>query len=129
HHRLVLIGMVTCALMTMVAQWVLLYFGACARPSDPHSFPTRRSSDLATAASPARALAAVTGARSRTTGTGPTTAASTGALAATTDRKSTRLNSSHVSISYADFCLKKKRNKDDTRDKAKVALRQRNIAG
>src|SRR5699024_11267260 len=25
-----------------------------------------------------------------------------------TDRKSTRLNSSHVSISYADFCLKKK---------------------
>src|SRR5699024_12580296 len=26
------------------------------------------------------------------------------------DRKSTRLNSSHVSISYADFCLKKKKN-------------------
>src|SRR5207249_10910916 len=31
-----------------------------------------------------------------------------GALAATRDRKSTRLNSSHVSISYAVFCLKKK---------------------
>src|SRR5437868_7228722 len=29
--------------------------------------------------------------------------------AATTDRKSTRLNSSHVSISYAVFCLKKKK--------------------
>src|SRR5207249_10439396 len=28
-----------------------------------------------------------------------------------TDRKSTRLNSSHVSISYAVFCLKKKINK------------------
>src|SRR5437868_8349571 len=28
---------------------------------------------------------------------------------ATVDRKSTRLNSSHVSISYAVFCLKKKR--------------------
>src|SRR5438067_10736845 len=28
-----------------------------------------------------------------------------------TDRKSTRLNSSHVSISYAVFCLKKKKNK------------------
>src|SRR5690606_41737449 len=28
-----------------------------------------------------------------------------------TDRKSTRLNSSHVKISYAVFCLKKKRNK------------------
>src|SRR5690625_6701769 len=27
------------------------------------------------------------------------------------DRKSTRLNSSHVAISYAVFCLKKKRNK------------------
>src|SRR5207249_9557033 len=29
---------------------------------------------------------------------------------ATADRKSTRLNSSHVSISYAVFCLKKKKN-------------------
>src|SRR5699024_11322905 len=28
------------------------------------------------------------------------------------DRKSTRLNSSHVSISYAGFCLKKKKNKN-----------------
>src|SRR5215510_4851804 len=28
------------------------------------------------------------------------------------DRKSTRLNSSHVAISYAVFCLKKKKNKD-----------------
>src|SRR5690625_6839918 len=27
----------------------------------------------------------------------------------TRDRKSTRLNSSHVAISYADFCLKKKK--------------------
>src|SRR5574337_1938006 len=30
---------------------------------------------------------------------------------ASTDRKSTRLNSSHHSISYAVFCLKKKKNK------------------
>src|SRR2546422_6895828 len=30
-------------------------------------------------------------------------------LAATTDRKSTRLNSSHGYISYAVFCLKKKK--------------------
>src|SRR3989442_11663320 len=29
----------------------------------------------------------------------------------TLDRKSTRLNSSHVRISYAVFCLKKKKNK------------------
>src|SRR5699024_11678395 len=32
------------------------------------------------------------------------------AQAGHSDRKSTRLNSSHVSISYAVFCLKKKRN-------------------
>src|SRR5699024_11532051 len=31
------------------------------------------------------------------------------------DRKSTRLNSSHVSISYAVFCLKKKNNHNDSR--------------
>src|SRR3989442_4124881 len=30
------------------------------------------------------------------------------------DRKSTRLNSSHVRISYAVFCLKKKKNKPET---------------
>src|SRR5207249_11257989 len=30
------------------------------------------------------------------------------------DRKSTRLNSSHVSISYAVFCLKKKKKKTDS---------------
>src|SRR5689334_23865066 len=31
------------------------------------------------------------------------------------DRKSTRLNSSHSSISYAVFCLKKKKNKSSIR--------------
>src|SRR5207253_10660325 len=31
------------------------------------------------------------------------------------DRKSTRLNSSHVAISYAVFCLKKKKNKKTRR--------------
>src|SRR5438128_9177218 len=34
-------------------------------------------------------------------------------LVACIDRKSTRLNSSHGSISYAVFCLKKKKNKTD----------------
>src|ERR1041385_9483168 len=33
-----------------------------------------------------------------------------------TDRKSTRLNSSHGYISYAVFCLKKKKKKQSTRD-------------
>src|SRR3712207_8558053 len=31
-----------------------------------------------------------------------------------TDRKSTRLNSSHANISYAVFCLKKKKNQSTT---------------
>src|SRR5690606_39864185 len=34
-----------------------------------------------------------------------------GIAAQALDRKSTRLNSSHVKISYAVFCLKKKKNK------------------
>src|SRR2546426_8900329 len=34
------------------------------------------------------------------------------AMTPTTDRKSTRLNSSHLVISYAVFCLKKKKQKN-----------------
>src|SRR5438309_8859353 len=42
-----------------------------------------------------------------------TCAARRGAIASSCgDRKSTRLNSSHSSISYAVFCLKKKKNRD-----------------
>src|SRR5256885_3542802 len=36
-------------------------------------------------------------------------------LPARTDRKSTRLNSSHLVISYAVFCLKKKKNNTNLR--------------
>src|SRR5436305_8075835 len=66
---------------------------------DLHSFPTRRSSDLVSRDDVAAVLKlwfpqvvdfhAVE-------------------WQSTTDRKSTRLNSSHVRISYAVFCLKKK---------------------
>src|SRR5437660_3271300 len=38
------------------------------------------------------------------------------------DRKSTRLNSSHVAISYAVFCLKKKKKK--TKNKKRVTIRK-----
>src|SRR3712207_8490124 len=38
-----------------------------------------------------------------------------------TDRKSTRLNSSHANISYAVFCLKKKKKKQN-KDKVYVKL-------
>src|SRR5437868_13259329 len=45
------------------------------------------------------------------------------------DRKSTRLNSSHVSISYAVFCLKKKKkkkkNKQTTKKKKNTQLHQK----
>src|SRR2546426_2159936 len=51
--------------------------------------------------------------RKATTGSSPTMrrrsrAAATAASASCSDRKSTRLNSSHLVISYAVFCLKKK---------------------
>src|SRR5205814_5713105 len=44
-------------------------------------------------------------------------------LPLTRDRKSTRLNSSHLGISYAVFCLKKKKDRTDPRP------RQRQTAG
>src|SRR5690349_24004374 len=40
-------------------------------------------------------------------------------LVQTRDRKSTRLNSSHVEISYAVFCLKKKKTKKKNNNKTK----------
>src|SRR5690242_21118878 len=43
------------------------------------------------------------------------------------DRKSTRLNSSHMSISYAVFCLKKKKKKNNIKQiqKSTEAIRQK----
>src|SRR5436189_3114853 len=62
-----------------------------------YSFPTRRSSDLRAADH------AASGWRGgRDPGHGP---------GSRPDRKSTRLNSSHRCISYAVFCLKKKKKK------------------
>src|SRR5438067_9001410 len=42
------------------------------------------------------------------------------------DRKSTRLNSSHVSISYAVFCLKKKKKRSRRKPTRKGGMRRRN---
>src|SRR5699024_12603118 len=81
-----------------------------------HSFPTRRSSDLAVfgmATKYAEAVLAVKyrvqDARGEMAG-GPMYYIERGMKQKwlAVDRKSTRLNSSHVSISYAVFCLKKK---------------------
>src|SRR5690349_23278247 len=40
--------------------------------------------------------------------------------AAERDRKSTRLNSSHVEISYAVFCLKKKKKRKEKKNKKEI---------
>src|SRR5690606_40151078 len=93
---------------------------------DLHSFPTRRSSDLGKhdpltgdrrAGGQEEVIGDVAGNRLEqlaaqrlqpAVGRGHAAGA---AFQATQDRKSTRLNSSHVKISYAVFCLKKKKNK------------------
>src|SRR5438874_8613865 len=68
------------------------------------SFPTRRSSDL-------RGRRARNGDRPMTLRTQmiPDSGVKTAVPGLEPDRKSTRLNSSHVEISYAVFCLKKKK--------------------
>src|SRR5262245_63921803 len=84
------------------SSFLFFFFSPCNTAHlDLHSFPTRRSSDLATHFAihepglhqllhvHLEGLHAVEG-------------------ASLLDRKSTRLNSSHLGISYAVFCLKKK---------------------
>src|SRR5690606_41430029 len=100
---------------------IFLFYGYVA-PRDLHSFPTRRSSDLsgepalrAGGGSPALRDGG-RGARLRGRGlrrcAGGVWAAGCAPAgrrrSRPPDRKSTRLNSSHVKISYAVFCLKKK---------------------
>src|SRR5437773_5965499 len=43
-----------------------------------------------------------------------------GSVDVVTDRKSTRLNSSHITISYAVFCLKKKKKKHKNKKTNKI---------
>src|SRR5688500_19721114 len=106
---------------------MLSYYSPCYLLLPPYdhtilsSFPTRRSSDLVCAPHPGRArgdddqrfLARSCGpcdefhARRRARGGSPDDGCRAGR--SVEDRKSTRLNSSHLVISYAVFCLKKKR--------------------
>src|SRR5207249_8510979 len=106
-----------------------ILYQCTAHHSDLHSFPTRRSSDLTPRSATVRThplygsyTSPIPGARrSRSRKAwlrGPKnfksemsdwTAQNLKFLGPRSqDRKSTRLNSSHVSISYAVFCLKKK---------------------
>src|SRR5207245_8288501 len=91
-------------------------------PLHHHPFPTRRSSDLFRAGNSIRNDGGVTksstprspGRRGRPTRVRRWRKSSAGrrftkrCASTRLDRKSTRLNSSHGSISYAVFCLKKK---------------------
>src|SRR5437868_7607473 len=73
------------------------FFLMIRRPPTSTLFPTRRSSDLhRQPGDPAAGRRQHSAGRHRGDG-------------GRSDRKSTRLNSSHVSISYAVFCLKKKK--------------------
>src|SRR5206468_6272704 len=93
---------------------VSLFFSAYRPPRSLHSFPTRRSSDLGAAGIAAAALGTESFERvDKIVGPGNqyVTAAKAQLVGTVgTDRKSTRLNSSHDQISYAVFCLKKKNN-------------------
>src|SRR5690606_39841608 len=96
-------------------------------PRELHSFPTRRSSDLGQVASntlkprcfASSSTALETPCAEKITvapaGTSSSSSTNTAPRERRRDRKSTRLNSSHVKISYAVFCLKKKTTSDTTR--------------
>src|SRR5437868_11984180 len=83
-----------------------------------HSFPTRRSSDLALLRRAEREGAGVQMDNAGGRAGGRDMGHRLDRLRALheADRKSTRLNSSHVSISYAVFCLKKKKHNIENED-------------
>src|SRR5205807_10247943 len=100
---------------------LFLFYSSAAHP-DLHSFPTRRSSDLRDRGSLRRLGAAYrrvgTDHRLRPEGEqigesdrGDDRGRDRNQPPVEEDRKSTRLNSSHLVISYAVFCLKKKKKK------------------
>src|SRR5689334_22834133 len=109
-----------------VGRW--LFFRCCGAPSGVSSFPTRRSSDLLAQARVGAGLRhrhraglrddrrhrlrGALGLRRHRHGYQPGR-----------DRKSTRLNSSHSSISYAVFCLKKKNGRSRRRSHSRRRCR------
>src|SRR5947208_5247777 len=96
-----------------------LFFSGFGDHPDMHSFPTRRSSDLhrlLRIGEPQLALVeALDGfAQGEVAVRGRVVGLAVAKPSSASDRKSTRLNSSHQIISYAVFCLKKKTNKKTT---------------
>src|SRR5690606_42157438 len=98
--------------------YATLFFERSGDPRDPHSFPTRRSSDLSQALferfiskernEPPDIDVDFEHQRREEVIQYIYTKYGRRIGALLQDRKSTRLNSSHVKISYAVFCLKKK---------------------
>src|SRR3712207_8599935 len=91
----------------MCIEIIFFFFEGYGDHRDLHSFPTRRSSDLAITwvDSMIATIEAMPGFRFVCR-----CQVGTATFAVTPrDRKSTRLNSSHANISYAVFCLKKKK--------------------
>src|SRR5205814_10085851 len=102
----------------MLSSPVTFFFHSHPPTRDLHSFPTRRSSDLQSYPSqPIRLIAPFPpGGSVDITArliADPLAKELGGRIIIEnrTDRKSTRLNSSHLGISYAVFCLKKKKKK------------------
>src|SRR5438034_3247764 len=93
------------------------------RPPRSTLFPTRRSSDLDQAPLRSSPKGAGATARARRRAVAERRAARRRAEAGR-DRKSTRLNSSHTVISYAVFCLKKKKKKTNTIKKQTTKISQ-----
>src|SRR5690606_40999562 len=95
----------------LAVRQVVFFFCSSGLRRALHSFPTRRSSDLCSAGR-WRACIKAHLRRARTISGGMREARRRDSTRSTRqdkqDRKSTRLNSSHVKISYAVFCLKKK---------------------
>src|SRR2546426_8164463 len=87
------------------------FFLMIRRPPRSTLFPTRRSSDLAGHGERPRGRGDSARRRRRDREDLRGRAAAAPRTVSCRDRKSTRLNSSHLVISYAVFCLKKKKNK------------------
>src|SRR5205814_8290954 len=92
------------------------FFYSSGAHRDLHSFPTRRSSDLRAPrlrgdAAPVPCRHGQLGGHDRADRPRHDAFRGRQRNASWRDRKSTRLNSSHLGISYAVFCLKKKKKK------------------
>src|SRR5207302_11416581 len=99
----------------------IFFFHSSGPHRDLHSFPTRRSSDLQRVERAVLVRHQPVGERARrrlveALGLIDQDHLLLFFLGHPLDRKSTRLNSSHVKISYAVFCLKKKKKKTITHE-------------